>query len=53
MTYNVRTGGTPNCGGAPGAGGSPIGKDTRFEVRPIRYFTYDINNPYENVYAQY
>jgi hypothetical protein len=53
MTYNVRTGGTPNCGGAPGDGGTPIGKDTRFEVRPIRYFTYDINNPYENVYAQY
>jgi hypothetical protein len=53
MAFNVQTGGTSNCGGAPGAGGSPIGKDTRFEVRPIRYITYDINNPYENVYAQY
>jgi hypothetical protein len=28
-------------------------KNTKFQVRPIRYFTYDINNPYENVYAQY
>ena len=53
ISFQVRTGGTPNCGGAPGAGGSPIGKDTRFEVRPIRYITYDINNPYENVYSQY
>jgi hypothetical protein len=51
--FNVRTGGTSNCGGAPGLGGSPFGKDTRFEVRPCRYITYDINNPYENVYAQY
>jgi len=53
MAFNVQIGGTSNCGGAPGLGGSPIGKDTRFEVRPIRYITYDINNPYENVYAQY
>jgi hypothetical protein len=53
IAFNVRTGGTSNCGGAPGLGGSPFGKDTRFEVRPCRYITYDINNPYENVYAQY
>jgi hypothetical protein len=53
MAFDVQTGGTSNCGGGPGLGGVPIGKDTRFEVRPIRYITYNINNPYENVYAQY
>jgi len=49
--FDVRIGGTPDCQG-PDAG-TVLRKNTRLEVRPIRYFTYDINNPYENVYAQY
>jgi hypothetical protein len=49
--FDVRIGGTPDCQGPDP--GTVFGKDTRFEVRPIRNFTYDINNPYENVYSKY
>lgn len=47
--YDIRT----NVTSCNGGGRTPFTKTVRFWVRPCRYITYDINKPYENLYAQY